>query len=63
MRATLYYQAVPPYMLRNLFEATPDGPATRRLHHLASRIDLKGTPIEGWKLKIASDECVPSRRD
>lgn len=54
VRATLYYQALPPYYLRNLFETAPDGPATRRLHSLIGHTDLKGTVIEGWKLKIAS---------
>jgi len=54
VRATLYYQAMPPYFLRNLFATAPDGPATQRLHHLTSHLNLKGTPIEDWKLKIAS---------
>ena len=54
VRATLYYQAMPPYYLRNLFATAPDGPATRRLHSLIGHLDLKGTPIEGWKLKVAS---------
>ncbi len=62
VRATLYYQAVPPYMLHNMFEAAPDGPATRRLHHLASRVDLEDTPIAGWKLLIATEESTPDRR-
>ena len=62
VRATLYYQAIPPYYLRNLFEAAPDGPATRRLHYLCSHVDLKGTPIEGWKLKITSAACGVKRR-
>ncbi len=56
VRATLYYQAMPPYYLRNLFTTAPDGPATRRLHHLTSHLDLKGKPIEGWKLPVASAE-------
>ena len=47
VRATLYYQAIPPYFLRNLFETAPDGPATRRLHYLCSHVDLKGTPDRG----------------
>jgi hypothetical protein len=54
VRATLYYQAMPPYYLRNLFATAPDGPATRRLHHMTSHLNLKGTPIEGWKLKVTS---------
>lgn len=57
VRAALYYQAIPPYFLRNLFETAPDGPATRRLHYLCSRLDLKGTLVEGWKLRIASAAC------
>ena len=54
VRATLYYQAIPPYFLRNLFVTAPDGPATRRLYYLCGNLDLKGTPIENWKLPIAA---------
>jgi hypothetical protein len=57
VRATLYYQAMPPYFLRNLFESGADGPATRRLHYLCSHVNLKGTPIEGWKLQVGSAAC------
>ena len=57
VRATLYYQAVPPYYLRNLFETAPEGPATRRLHAMLSHLNLKRTPIEGWKLRISSAAC------
>jgi hypothetical protein len=57
VRATLYYQAMPPSFLRNLFETAPDGPATRRLHYLCSHLDLKGTVIENWKLRVAAAEC------
>ncbi|WP_435020944.1 hypothetical protein TA3x_002104 [Tundrisphaera sp. TA3] len=62
VRATLYYQALPPYFLRNLFETAPDGPSTRRLHHMISRLDLKGTPIESWKLPITSATATPGPR-
>jgi hypothetical protein len=57
VRATLYYQALPPSFLRNLFETAPDGPATRRLHYLCSHVNLKGTVIENWKLRVAAGEC------
>ncbi|MBV9122376.1 MAG: hypothetical protein JO112_03310 [Planctomycetes bacterium] len=57
VRATLYYQALPPYYLRNLFETAPDGPATRRLHYLCSHVNLRGTPLEDWKLRITSAAC------
>jgi hypothetical protein len=53
VRATLYYQS-PPYYLRNLFETAPDGPATGRLHYMTSHLNLRGTPIENWKLRITS---------
>jgi hypothetical protein len=63
VRATLYYQAMPPYFLANLFATAPDGPSTRRLHALLGHLDLKGTPIEGWKLKVATatTEVRPER--
>jgi hypothetical protein len=61
VRATLYYQAIPPYFLRNLFEAARHGPATRRLHYLCSQLNLKGTPIEDWKLPITSATCDVAR--
>jgi hypothetical protein len=61
VRATLYYQALAPYFLMNLFKTAPDGPATRRLHSLIGHSKLKGTPIEGWKLKVAAAERTVSR--
>ena len=33
------------------------GPATRRLYYLCSHVNLRGTPIEGWKLKLTSAEA------
>src|SRR5690606_1951522 len=41
VRATLFYQSVPPYFLRNLFETSPGGEATRRLHFLLSHADFQ----------------------
>jgi hypothetical protein len=58
VKATLYYQAMPPYFLKSLFETAPDGPATQRLHYIASNIDLRGTPIENWKLMVATAEAA-----
>ena len=54
VKATLYYQAIPPYFLKMLFETAPNGPATQRLHYICSNIDLRGTPIEDWKLPVVS---------
>jgi hypothetical protein len=54
VRATLYYQAMPPYFLHTLFKNAPNGEATKRLHFILSNLDLKGTAIEDWKLYVAS---------
>lgn len=61
VKATLYYQAIPPYFLKALFEGAPDGPATRRLHYLCSNLRLEGTPIEDWKLRLVSQQVTPER--
>ena len=52
VRASLYYQAIPPYFLRNLFRTAPEGEATQRLYFLLSHANFKGTAIENWKLLI-----------
>ena len=63
LRAILHYQTIPPYYLRDRFE-TAQGPGTRRLHFIASRLATQGTPIEGWTLRVAEskaelDESIP----
>ena len=50
--ATLYYQSIPPYYLRDRFTTAPDGRATQRLFYLASYLQTEGTPINNWKLLI-----------
>jgi hypothetical protein len=54
VRATLNYQSIPPYYLDQRFRAAPDGEATRRLYYLTSNLELKGTPIEGWRLPVVT---------
>ena len=54
VKATLYYQSIPPYYLMQRFEQAPTGDGTRRLYYLTSNLKVKGTPIENWKLLIAS---------
>ena len=58
MKATLYYQSIPPYYLMQRFEQAPNAPATQRLLYLTSRLDTTGTPIENWKLLLASSPAV-----
>ena len=56
VRANLYYQSIPPYFLKAIFE-TADGPAARRLHYLCSNLKLEGTMLENWKLLVTGDSC------
>lgn len=63
VRATIYYQSIPPSWLRQRFTTAPHMAATRRLHQIASRLDLKDTPLENWKFKLVSAEnAVPARK-
>lgn len=60
VKASLYSQAIPPYWLKQRFDAVKDAPAekskaTRRLHYMVSHLDLEGTPMADWKLLLVSD--------
>jgi hypothetical protein len=57
VRATLYYQSIPPYYLQQRF-ALGKGTGTRRLAHLTSSLDLTGTPMQDWKLRLADAEAA-----
>jgi hypothetical protein len=54
VKATMYYQAIPPFYLQQRFKLAPNGEATKRLYYMASRLATKGTPIEDWKLPLVS---------
>ncbi len=55
VRANLYYQSIPPYYLSQ--RATDAaGTDTARLVRLSHDIQLQNTPIDNWKLPIASTE-------
>jgi len=56
VKATLYYQSIPPYYLMQRFEQAPNARGTQRLFYLTSRLNPKGTQIENWKLLIASTQ-------
>ncbi|XXT16257.1 hypothetical protein WME94_39105 [Sorangium sp. So ce429] len=67
VRATLYYQATPPYYLEHRFKSGKKGPSrddTERLYYLASNLNVdarseSGEPyIKDWKLKIASTSAA-----
>lgn len=71
IEATLYSQAVTPawfwdrFSMANRAKAAGfDTPATDRLYYLASTLNLEGTPLAGWKFKVASATvAVPDKRD
>ena len=58
VRATLYYQAIPPFYLQDRF-CTSDSDDTKRLYFLAGHLNLNGTEAEGWKLEIVGSGEVP----
>src|SRR5260370_18562968 len=58
VRATLYYQSIPPSYLRQRAEDA-NGPDTARLIKYTNELDVnKYTEISNWKLKVASTGTV-----
>jgi len=58
VQATLYYQSIPPYYLRQRAEDA-SGPDTARLVNFTNELDVsKYTEISNWKLKISSSGDV-----
>ena len=53
VRATLYYQATPPYYLQDRF-CTSQSADTARLYYLTGKLDVAATPIRDWKLKVGA---------
>jgi len=53
VRATLYYQTIPPYYLRQRSEDAR-GVDTQRLRFFVRNLRVKRTPIDGWRLLIAT---------
>jgi hypothetical protein len=58
LRATLFYQAMPPYFLQDRF-CTSKSEDTQRLYFLAGHVNLDGTAGEGWKLEVVGSGKVP----
>ena len=59
IRAQLYYQTIPPYYLRDRFQTGmseekrfPLDRDMNRLVHMASRLNLEGTPAQDWSLRV-----------
>jgi len=58
VRATLYYQATPPYFLQDRF-CTSGSDDTQRLRFLTAHLNLEGTAAADWKLEVVSSKLVP----
>lgn len=52
--ATLFYQNMPPYYLRDRF-MLGRGPQTQRLYYLIGHTETRDTPIRQWKIAITGD--------
>ena len=66
VQATVYSQAFMPAWFYQRFSLANDAkaegydtPATDRLFYLASRLELQGTPMEDWKLEVATTGPLP----
>ena len=57
VRATLYYQAIPPFFLQDRF-CTAKGTDVDRLRFVTSQLKLEGTRASQWKLNMVSTGAV-----
>ena len=57
IRATLHYQATPPFYLQDRF-CTGKGANRDRLYHLSSLLNTADTPIEDWKFRMVTTGAV-----
>jgi hypothetical protein len=58
VRATLYYQSIPPFYLQDRFCTSPKEPDTSRLFFVAGHVSFDGTRAQGWKLQVVSSGAV-----
>lgn len=56
VKVTMYNQSIPPFWLHERFKTAPEGLATKRLYYVTSRLNLKGTYMEDWKLPLVTVE-------
>jgi hypothetical protein len=61
VRASLSYQATPPFYLQDRF-CTAKGEDRGRLYFLTGHLNLDGTPAEDWKLHVVDSGTVPLPR-
>ena len=57
VRASLHYQATPPFYLQDRF-CTASGASRDRLYYLSAMLETDGTPIEDWTFSMVSTGSV-----
>ena len=57
VKATLYYQATPPYYLQDRF-CTSNSVDTQRLIYMTGQLSLDDTPAQDWKLRLVDSGPV-----
>ena len=57
VRATLYYQATPPFFMQDRF-CTGEGADTSRLRYISGHLKLDATPGADWKLRVVTSGPV-----
>lgn len=60
VQAALYYQSFTPYFLQQRTHEA--GAASERLAAIVQNLDLDGTPLANWKIRIAQSAAVPASR-
>ena len=58
VKATLYYQAIPPFYLQDRFCTTGHQPDTQRLYAMAGYLQLDNTQDAHWKPALVSSGIV-----
>jgi hypothetical protein len=61
VKATLYYQATPPYYLQDRF-CTAKGPDTERLFFLGGHLNLEGTEAAAWSFEVVGSGVFDLKR-
>ncbi|NKB64160.1 MAG: hypothetical protein GKR95_19280 [Gammaproteobacteria bacterium] len=57
VRASLYYQSIPPFYLQDRF-CTAEGSDRDRLYYLTNNMDLSKSAARGWKLQIGESSTA-----
>jgi len=57
VKATLYYQATPPFFLQDRF-CTSQSTDTKRLYYMSAKLKLDREPVQDWKFRLVTSGPV-----